>query len=143
MASLNRVVLVGNLTRDPELKFTPAGKPVTSFGIAVNRIPYSNDQGERVEGVDFFNVVVFGRQAETVHQYLTKGSGAAIDGKLRYRAWETEDGQKRSAVDVQAQNVQFLSRGADGPVGTPPSGPAEGMPDIDIPPIEGGEGYPW
>lgn len=141
MASLNRVVLVGNLTRDPELKFTPAGKPVATFGIAVNRVPYTNDQGERVEGVDFFNVVVFDRQAETTHQYLKKGSGVAIDGRLRYRSWQTEDGQKRSVVEVAAQNVQFLPRGGEqGAASGPPQDEYGG---IDVPPIEGGEDYPW
>jgi single-strand DNA-binding protein len=140
MASLNRVVLVGNLTRDPELRFTPAGKPVATFGIAVNRMPYTNEQGERVEGVDFFTVVVFDRQAETTHQYLKKGSGVAIDGRLRYRSWQTEDGQKRSVVEVAAQNVQFLPRGTESAPGGPPAGDYA---EIDIPPIEGGEDYPW
>lgn len=142
MASLNRVVLVGNLTRDPELRFTPAGKPVTTFGLAVNRIPYTNEQGERVEGVDFFNIVVFGRQAETSHQYLKKGTGAAIDGKLQYRSWQTDDGQKRSAVEVVAQNVQFLPRGGEAPAGGGAGSPGE-YADFDIPPIEGGDDVPW
>jgi single-strand DNA-binding protein len=141
MASLNRVVLVGNLTRDPELRFTPAGKPVGRFRVAVNRTPYTNDQGERVEGVDYFNVSVFGRQAETSHQYLSKGSGVAIDGRLRSRSWETEDGQRRYAVEVNAQNVQFLPRGGEAAGG--PSGPGEDFADVDVPPIEGGEDYPW
>ena len=141
MASLNRVVLMGNLTRDPELKFTTAGKPVARLGLAVNRTPYTNDQGERIEGVDFFNIVVFGRQAETAHQYLRKGSGVAIEGRLRYRSWETDDGQKRSVVEVEAQNVQFLPRGGEqqaGPVDKP-----DDYAGIDVPPIEGGEDYPW
>lgn len=141
MASLNRVVLVGNLTRDPEMRFTTAGKPVTQFGVAVNRIPYTNDQGQRVEEVDFFKVVVFGRQAETAHQYLKKGSGVAIDGRLRSRRWETEDGQKRSAVEVNAQNVQFLPRGGEAAPAPTDAGPD--FMDIDVPPIEGGEDYPW
>lgn len=140
MASLNRVILVGNLTRDPELRFTPAGKPVATFGIAVNRMPYTNEQGERIEGVDFFTVVVFDRQAETTHQYLKKGSGVAVDGRLRYRSWQTEDGQKRSVVEVAAQNVQFLPRGSESGPASPPAGDYA---DIDIPPIEGGEDYPW
>lgn len=142
MASLNRVVLVGNLTRDPEMRFTPAGKPVTRFGVAVNRSPYVNDQGEKVEGVDFLNVVVFGRQAETSHQYLKKGRGVAIDGRLRSRSWETEDGQKRYAVEVNAQNVQFLPRtgGAPGEGGAEPS---TDFANLDVPPIEGGEDVPW
>jgi single-strand DNA-binding protein len=140
MASINRVILVGNLTRDPELKFTPAGKPVATFGIAVNRVPYTNDQGERVEGVDFFTVVVYDRQAETTHQYLRKGSGVAVDGKLRYRSWQTDDGQKRSVVEVVAQNVQFLPRGGDSGQAAPAQSDYAG---IDVPPIEGGEDYPW
>jgi single-strand DNA-binding protein len=144
MASINRVILVGNLTRDPELKFTPAGKPVATFGVAVNRVPYTNDQGERVEGVDFFTVVVFDRQAETTHQYLKKGSGVAIDGRLRYRSWQTDDGQKRSVVEVLAQNVQFLPRGGESGSGGQPAGqPAGEYAGIDVPPIEGGEDYPW
>ena len=132
---------MGNLTRDPELKFTTAGKPVARLGLAVNRTPYTNDQGERIEGVDFFNIVVFGRQAETAHQYLRKGSGVAIEGRLRYRSWETDDGQKRSVVEVEAQNVQFLPRGGEqqaGPVDKP-----DDYAGIDVPPIEGGEDYPW
>lgn len=143
MASLNRVILMGNLTRDPELKYSTAGKPVTKMGLAVNRTPYTNDRGERIEGVDFFNVVVFGRQAETSNEYLRKGSGVAIEGRLRYRAWETEDGQKRSVVEVEAQNIQFLPRGGEqgGPPG--PSSAADEYAGIDVPPIEGGEDYPW
>jgi len=142
MASLNRVVLVGNLTRDPEMRFTPAGKPVTRFGLAVNRSPYVNDQGEKVEGVDFFNVVVFGRQAETSHQYLKKGRGVAIDGRLRSRSWETEDGQKRYAVEVNAQNVQFLPRAGEASAeGT--TEPSTDSVNLDVPPIEGGEDVPW
>lgn len=143
MASLNRVVLVGNLTRDPELRFTPAGKPVARIGIAVNRMPYTNEQGDRIEGVDFFNVVVFGRQAETAHQYLKKGSGVAIDGRLRSRSWETDDGQKRYAVEVSAQSVQFLPRGGEGGGGGAPSEGSPDYMDIDIPPIEGGDDIPF
>lgn len=142
MASLNRVVLVGNLTRDPEMRFTPAGKPVTRFGVAVNRSPYVNDQGEKVEGVDFLNVVVFGRQAETSHQYLKKGRGVAIDGRLRSRSWETEDGQKRYAVEVNAQNVQFLPRTGEAP-GEGGAEPSTDFANPDVPPIEGGEDVPW
>lgn len=142
MASLNRVVLVGNLTRDPEMRFTPAGKPVATFGIAVNRVPYTNEQGQRIEDVDFFNIVVFGRQAETAHQYLSKGRGVAIDGRLRYRKWETDDGQRRSAVEVVAQNVQFLPRAGEAPGGEQPDAKPD-YEEIDVPPIEGGEDLPW
>ena len=143
MASLNRVILMGNLTRDPELRYTPAGKPVARLGVAVNRAPYTNEQGEKVEGVDFFNVVAFGRQAETTHQYLKKGSGVAIEGRLRSRSWETDDGQKRSAVEVAAQNVQFLPRGGESQSEAPPAGETD-YAGVDVPPIEGGgEDFPW
>ncbi len=109
MASLNRVILVGNLTRDPELRSTPSGATVTNFGIAVNR-RWTNKQGERVDNVDFFNIVCWGKLAELVSQNITKGTPVAIDGRLQYRAWETSEGQKRSTVEVVAENVQFLGR---------------------------------
>lgn len=116
MASLNRVVLIGNLTRDPELRFTPGGSAVASFGLAVNRT-YTNKQGEKVENTDFFNIVVWAKLAELCNEYLKKGSSAALEGRLQSRSWETEDGQKRSVVEVIAENVQFLGRpsGNQGP----------------------------
>lgn len=113
MASLNRVILIGNLTRDPELRFTPSGSQVAGFGLAVNRT-YTNKQGERVENVDFFNIVVWAKLAELCGEYIRKGSPVAIEGRLQSRSWETEDGQKRSAVEVVAENVQFLGRPVGG-----------------------------
>lgn len=118
MASLNRVILVGNLTRDPELRSTPNGTSVAKFGLAVNR-RYTNKQGERVDDVDFFNIVVWGRQAETCSTYVHKGNQVAIEGRLQSSTWETPEGQKRSKVEVIAENVQFLgspSRGAEAAV---------------------------
>ena len=109
MASLNRVILIGNLTRDPELRYTPNGATVANFGIAVNR-RWTNKQGERVDSADFFNIVCWGKLAELVSQNITKGTPVAIDGRLQYRAWETSEGQKRSTVEVVAENVQFLGR---------------------------------
>lgn len=109
MASLNRVILIGNLTRDPELRFTPSGSPVAGFGLAVNRT-YTNKQGERVENVDYFNIVVWAKLAELCAEYIRKGSPVAIEGRLQSRSWETEEGQKRSTVEVVAENVQFLGR---------------------------------
>lgn len=109
MASLNRVILVGNLTRDPELRYTPSGTSVANFGIAVNR-RRTNKQGERVDEVDYFNVVVWGKLAELCCNYIFKGSPVALEGRLSSRSWETEDGQKRTAVEVIAENVQFLGR---------------------------------
>lgn len=106
---MNRVVLLGNLTRDPELRSTPSGVSVTNFGLAVNR-RWTNRQGERVDGVDFFNIVAWGRLAELCSDYIKKGSPVAIEGRLQSRSWETEGGQKRSTVEVVAENVQFLGR---------------------------------
>ncbi len=138
MASVNRVVLVGNLTRDPELRFTPSGTPVASFGLAAQRIPYTNDRGEKVEGADFINIVVFGRQAETAHQYLSKGRPVAIDGRLRSRSWETDDGQRRYALEVVAQNVQFLGRPSEAPVEEVPAEAGE-----ELSPISGVDEVPF
>ncbi|HAW60096.1 MAG TPA: single-stranded DNA-binding protein [Actinobacteria bacterium] len=109
MASLNRVVLIGNLTRDPELRFTPSGTSVANFGIAINR-RRTNRQGERADSVDYFNVVVWGRLAELCNEYIGKGAPVAVEGRLQSRSWETQDGQKRSTVEVVAENVQFLGR---------------------------------
>jgi single-strand DNA-binding protein len=104
----NKIILIGNLTRDPELRYTPQGTSVCNFGIAVNR---RYKQGDEVkEEVTFINVVVFGKQADTCGQYLNKGSAVLIEGRLQERRWETEDGQKRSRHEVVAQNIRFLSR---------------------------------
>lgn len=113
MASLNRVILIGNLTRDPELRFTPTGSPVAGFGLAVNRV-YTNKQGEKVENVDYFNIVVWAKLAELCAEYIHKGSPIAVEGRLQSRSWETEDGQKRSTVEIVAENVQFLARSGGG-----------------------------
>jgi len=104
----NKIILIGNLTRDPEMRYTPQGTSVCNFGIAVNR---KFRQGDEVkEEVTFINVVVFGKQADTCGQYLNKGSAVLIEGRLQERRWETEDGQKRSKHEVVAQSVRFLSK---------------------------------
>lgn len=112
MASINRVVLVGNLTRDPELRTTPNGKSVCTLGLAVNE-GYKNDAGEWVEKPNFFDIVVWGAQAESCSRYLSKGRPVAIDGRLSYRTWEAQDGSKRSKVEVIASTVQFLGSKQD------------------------------
>ena len=109
-ASLNRVLLMGNLTRDPELRYIPSGQPVTTFSIAVNRT-YLSTSGEKKEDVNFLRVVVWGKRAEVCHQYLKKGSPVFVEGRLQSRNWEAQDGTKRNTVEVVAQNVQFLGRG--------------------------------
>ncbi|HEX21702.1 MAG TPA: single-stranded DNA-binding protein [Actinobacteria bacterium] len=136
MASLNRVILIGNLTRDPELRYTPSGRAVANFGIAVNRI-FTNKDGEKIKKVDFFNIVVWAKQAENCAEYLHKGSPAAIEGRLQSRSWETSDGDKRNTVEVVADNVQFLGRpGGDSSRQSAPSAakePAEISLDEEIP----------
>ena len=118
MAGFNKVILMGNLTRNPELRYTPSGTPVASFGLAVSR---RFKQGEDLkEEVCFVDIVVFGRQAEHCGQYLSKGNGAIVEGRLQQRRWETEDGQKRSKHEVVAQTVTFMPKRQDG------SGPGAG-----------------
>jgi len=106
MASLNKVILMGHLTRDPELRYTANGTSVTTVGLAVNRRYRQGDESK--EDVCFIDVAVFGRQAETVSEYLQKGSPALVEGRLQWRSWETEDGQRRSKHEVLAERVQFL-----------------------------------
>ncbi len=117
MVSFNRVILAGNLTRDPELRFTGSGVPVCGFGLAVNRVFSKNEE------VDFFNVSAWRELGERVANYMSKGSPVLVEGRLQYRTWEDQDGSKRSAVDVVADNVQFLGRAGDaGDGGGAPAG---------------------
>ena len=111
-ASLNKVLLIGNLTRDPELRYVPSGTAVATFTLAVNRV-YKGQDGEKKEEASFIRVVVWGRRAEVCGEYLAKGSPVFVEGRIQSRNWETQDGQKRSTVEVIADNVQFL-RGASG-----------------------------
>jgi single-strand DNA-binding protein len=107
VVSFNRVILAGNLTRDPELRFTNDGVPVCSFGLAVNRVRSRN------EDVDFFDVSAWRELGETIANYKKKGDPILVEGRLQYRTWEAQDGSKRSKVDVVADNVQFLGRPGD------------------------------
>ena len=107
MANLNKVFLIGNLTRDPELRYTPGGTAVANLGIAVNR-RFKDSSGELKEEVCFLTVTVWDKQAEACCQYLKKGRPVFVEGVLQSRFWETGDGQKRSAIDVRAERVQFL-----------------------------------
>ena len=106
MVSFNRVVLAGNITRDPELRFTKDGVPVANFGLAVNRVRSKNEE------VDFFDITCWRELGETVANYKKKGEPILVEGRLQYRTWEAEDGSKRSKVDVTADSVQFLGSGA-------------------------------
>jgi single-strand DNA-binding protein len=108
MASFNKVILMGNLTRDPELRYTPGGSPVCSLGLAVNRRYRQNDEWK--EEVCFVDITVWGRQAENCSEYLSKGSGIMLEGRLQQHSWDAEDGKRRSKLEVVANNIQFLPR---------------------------------
>jgi single-strand DNA-binding protein len=109
LASINKVLLSGRLTRDPELRYTPGGVPVITFSIALNR-RYKDQSGEWKEEVSFVNVVAWQRQAEVASEYLKKGSAVFVEGRLQSRSWETSDGNKRSVLEVRAERLQFLDR---------------------------------
>ena len=129
-ANINRVVLVGNLTRDPELRHTGGGTPVCSLRLAVNSRRKDPATGEWADKPNYFDISVFGNQAESCNQYLAKGRPVAIDGRLEWREWEAQDGTKRQAVDIVADNVQFLggrdSAGGEGGNQFVPAGVAAG-----------------
>jgi single-strand DNA-binding protein len=149
MASFNKVILLGNVTRDPELKYTPKGTAVCQIGLAVNR-NWTNDQGEKMEDVTFVNVELFGRTAEIANEYLGKGKPCLIEGRLKLDQWDDkQSGQKRSALKVIGETLQLLGgkrdedggqerrdkRGRDtenyGPPPKKPAPPAD--PDLDAP----------
>ena len=131
-ANLNKVLLIGNLTRDPELRYIPSGSAVATFTVAVNRV-YKDQAGEKKEQVSFIRVVVWGRRAEVCGEYLSKGSPVFVEGRLQSRDWETQEGQKRSTVEVVADNIQFL-RGANskGAPGQQQSAPPEEIETINL-----------
>lgn len=106
---LNRIILIGRLTRDPELRYVPSGHPVAGFTLAVDR-PFANQQGERA--TDFIDIVAWRRLAEQVTQHLAKGRLVAVEGRLQIRSYETQDGQKRKVAEVVADAVRFLDRKA-------------------------------
>ena len=109
MASLNRVFLMGNLTRDPELRYTPGGAAVTNLRLAVNR-RFRTQSGEMKEETAFVTVVAWGKQAETCSQFLSKGRAIFVEGRLQMRSWETPEGQKRNVLEIRASRVQFLGK---------------------------------
>ena len=118
MADINHVVLVGRLTRDAELKYTASGQAVCKFSIAVNRRRKNGDQWE--DEANFFDVVLWGRQGESLNQYLQKGKSVGVDGELRQDRWQ-QDGQNRSKVEIVANNIQLLG-GSGGSQGSPSYG---------------------
>ena len=125
-ASLNKVMLIGNLTRDPELRYIPNGQAVTTFTIACNRT-YNSKAGEKKEEVAFIRIVTWARRAEICNEYLKKGQPVFVEGRIQTRSWDGPDGTKRYATEVLAENVQFLSS-------RPGSGKGEGsdVPTMDV-----------
>ena len=111
MASVNKMIIVGNLGSEPEMRFTPNGNPVTSFRVATNW-RFTNSQGERREETEWFTVVTWNRLAEQCNQFLTKGRLIYVEGRLRTRTWESQDGEKRFRNEIVADNVTFLDRQA-------------------------------
>ncbi|MEE8359521.1 MAG: single-stranded DNA-binding protein [Candidatus Omnitrophota bacterium] len=119
MANFNKVLLMGNLTRDPELRYIPSGAAVATFSLAVNRV-YSTQSGEKKKDTCFTRVVVWGKIAEVCGEYLSKGSPVFVEGRLQSRSWVSQDGQKRSTIEVVAENVQFLRTKAQAAGAEPP-----------------------
>lgn len=133
--NLNKVFLIGNLTRDPELRNLPSGIAVVSFGIATNRV-WKDKQGKKQEDAQFHNIVVFGRQAEIVNQYLLKGSLVLIEGRIQTRSWDGKDGSKQYRTEIVAETIQFGPRSGQGVSGANPgartTSSKEEMPIIDL-----------
>ena len=109
MASLNKIILIGNVGSDPEMRYTPSGKPVTSFRMATNR-RYVGPDGEQKEETDWFRITAWGKQAESCNQFLSKGKQVYVEGRLHARTWEGQDGQIRTSLEVTANRVLFLDR---------------------------------
>ena len=138
MANFNKVFFMGNLTRDPELRYLPNGTAVATFSVASNRT-YALQSGEKKQEATFVRVVVWARRAETCGEYLAKGSSVFVEGRLQSRSWEGQDGQKRNTVEIVADNVQFLGRPKkEGSSGNTADNDSQGsmdmIPDVDLPP---------
>jgi len=129
MASLNKVMVIGNLGTDPEMRFTPSGKPVTSFRIATTRT-YLSPEGERRQETEWFSVVTWNKLAETCNQFLAKGRRAYVEGRLRTHSWEGQDGQRRFRTEIVANRVIFLDRAGVAPL------PEEGGEEEELQPEE-------
>jgi len=136
--NLNKAILIGRLTRDPEMRSLPSGQPVTSFGLATNRV-FVDKSGQKQEQTDFHNIVLFGRLAEIASQYLKKGSLAMIEGRIRTRNWQDQSGNQRSRTEIIAERMQLGPRAAGRVV--PPAKPEkETPPQEEIPVVEENEG---
>lgn len=133
---LNKAMVIGNLTRDPEVKALPSGSKVCTFSLATNRV-WKDKNGAKQESVDYHNIVVFGRQAETAGQYLKKGASALVEGRMQTRSWDAADGQKKYRTEIVADRVQFGPRSGGASSGyTPKDAPADDSAQKDAPPAD-------
>ena len=128
--SINRVVISGNLTRDPELRSTAGGMSVLNLGVGVNDRRKNQQTGDWEDYPNFIDCVMFGTRAEAIAQYLQKGTKVAIEGKLRYRTWESQQGEKRSKIEVAVDDIEFMSSRGEGGGG---GGAHNAPPVVDIP----------
>lgn len=136
MASLNRVFLIGNLTKAPTLRYTPGGAAVADLSLAINST-FVSKTGEKKEEVCYVDVVTWGRQAETASEYLTKGSPIFVEGRLQLDSWETAEGEKRSRLRVRAARIQFLGRpGGAGGAGGKGAPRRQAEEEVEAPPQE-------
>jgi single-strand DNA-binding protein len=131
--NLNKAIVIGNLTRDPELKALPSGLSVTTFSLATNRV-WKDKDGQKKEDAEFHNIIVFGKQAESVAQFLRKGSSALVEGRIQTRSWEKPDGTKAYRTEIVSENIQFGSR--------PKAEEQPVAPKTDTPKAEEGIEYP-
>ena len=140
--NVNKVILIGRLTVDPQLRATAGGQQVATFGLATNRV-WNDKNNQKQEAVEFHNVVVWGRQAEIVSKFLTKGAMAYVEGRLQTRSWDDKEGQKRKTTEIVAERVQFGPRpgGGGGFAPRPATGgaPAQAPPHEELPVIEVGD----
>ena len=126
---MNKIIVIGNLGRDPEMRYLPSGQSVTSFSVASN-YKYTTGSGEQKEETEWFNVSVWGKLGETCNQYLTKGRQVYLEGRLRSRSYEGRDGQTRFVNDINVTDVQFLGRGPGAEGDVAPYGPETGAEDL-------------
>ncbi len=141
---LNKAMVYGNLTRDPEMRALPSGMNVVNFSVATNRV-FRDRDGKKQEQTDFHNVVVFGRQADTVNQYLKKGSAVFVEGRMQTRSWEGKDGEKKYRTEIVADRVQFGPKSSGGgarSAGSAQGGQDEGPPEDMGPSGGSGIDYP-
>lgn len=132
--TMNKIIVIGNLGRDPEMRYTPNGDPVTNFSVATS-YRYNTAAGEQREETEWFNVSVFGRQAEACNQYLAKGRKVYVEGRLSSRSYQDRNGETRTSLDIRAQTVQFLGGPGEGGGEGYPSGPTADY----MPPPSGGD----